>query len=283
MMNKEKILEELYESDPSLKLEEEKVEKLVSFLVNHNPDIEAPKAFKTRLGNKLNTIGEFKEIQPKTKRSFMFFMRPLFILVVWVFVLAQFKNYLNIKEVDMRNSPELQNLEILIPNDEAGTSVTPEEEIQLNKVVDRDFEIQDEIIVNEDDEVPAEYSEQDFSDTDIEQEVKQEDDIQTFEDISETNVTEQDITSESIQNTEKSITTEEISQDDSWEEEEYYTCENWKIVIEDSIEQRKIIKSYCDSVWGEIMNGWGNIKYYLCELDSGEEIGLEYIEDKLCE
>jgi hypothetical protein len=49
MINKKKILEELYDHDPSLKLEEEKIEKLVDFLALNNPNIAAGKAFKTRL------------------------------------------------------------------------------------------------------------------------------------------------------------------------------------------------------------------------------------------
>lgn len=100
-----KILEELYEISPSLKWDEEKLKNLIVFLEQHNPKVVVSKQFREKLWRKLTTIWEFKQIQPKTKWSFMSIMRPLFLMVFWVFALLQFQNFLSMDQVDMKNLP----------------------------------------------------------------------------------------------------------------------------------------------------------------------------------
>ena len=343
MINKKKILEELYDLDPSLKLEEEKTEKLVDFLALNNPNITAPKAFKTRLWHKLTTIWEFKQIQPKRKYSFMFFMRPLFILVVWVFILAQFKNYLSLKEVQMRTSPGPQNLEMFVSEGGDSTAWISEDEILIEElpkiaakiIVDTESTQSAESVWNTNiasDQISLNNETQNSEQIIIEKKPSNDSNLESTELIPEkqiildqneiieewdTNTSEESLLSSTLgtspsdqneiieelswnissatdQDTWQSLSISKILSDDeddisddvSWKtssDKEYYTCENWKIAIEDSIAQRRIIKSYCDSVWGDIINNWGNIKYYLCSLLNQEEVWIEYIAEQLCE
>lgn len=62
----------------------------------------------------------------------------------------------------------------------------------------------------------------------------------------------------------------------------YYSCSGTTLIIEDSIDQRKIIKSYCDSMWWEIVND-SNVEYYQCKLNVKKQVWIEYIERDLCE
>ncbi len=96
-----KILDELYEIDPNFKTQAKSLKSLVVFLEHHNPQVQASKEFKNKLKNKLNTIWEFKQIQPKSKMNFMGIIRPLFLTIFWVFVLLQFHNFLSIKHAEL--------------------------------------------------------------------------------------------------------------------------------------------------------------------------------------
>ena len=299
----------------------------------------------------------------------MFFVRPLFVLVVWVFVLAQFKNYLSLKEINMKTSLEIQKLETLISDDENSNFWILEEGIQTDWLLENEQEVIIETNWEQSTESlwDADISSSDVLTTDISKinnnTVSEPKDIQkplsdsmksseqnldnqiTIEENDDSQEVQEDTmiipesseldtgteTQESqdswepssaptVSSTDENDSSETVSSDEwswdtspeedqstdttsrsstmtpsdendtpeetSWDdssEEEYYTCENWKIVVEDSIAQRRIIKSYCDNVWGEITNSWGNIKYYLCILPNSEEVWIEYIGEQLCE
>lgn len=63
---------------------------------------------------------------------------------------------------------------------------------------------------------------------------------------------------------------------------DYYTCMDWSLNVEDSRDQRNIIKAYCEEVWWELLPD-PNINYYLCQLNRKKEVGIEYIWRDLCE
>lgn len=113
LQSTKKILEELYEVSPSLKWDEEKLAALISMLEQYNPDVKMSPKFKSKLLKKLTTIGEFKQIQPKQKFNAITFMRPLFFMVFWVFLILQFQNFLhmneeNISKIHTDHSEEFQ-------------------------------------------------------------------------------------------------------------------------------------------------------------------------------
>jgi hypothetical protein len=260
----------------------------------------------------------------------MSFMRPLFILVVWVFILAQFKNYLNLKELQVRSSLEPQNLEMLISNNSDSTTWQSEEQLLMKEswktesqiIVDTEPTQLSESIWNTNitsDQNSANNETQNSEQTIIEKTPSEDSDLESTERIPEnqiildqneitdewdTGTSLESVSSEKLLSTsdpsppDNSDSSEELSwnissatDQDTWElpsvskmssDEKYYTCEKWKIVIDDSIAQRRMIKSYCDNVLGEIVNGWWNIKYYLCTLPNKKEVWIEYIAEQLC-
>ena len=90
---KKDILEELYEIDSKLKLNDTKVEEIVNFMLKNNPKIQLDTNFRNKLHQKLNTIGEFKQIEEKPRFGYAKFILPVFLSLAVFFIGLQAYNY----------------------------------------------------------------------------------------------------------------------------------------------------------------------------------------------
>ena len=93
MNEKKEILEELYEADPSLKLNDTKVEQSLDFLLKNNPKVHINPAFRTKLHQKLNTIWEFKQIEGSPKTNYLKYVLPAFLTLILLLSWVQLYNY----------------------------------------------------------------------------------------------------------------------------------------------------------------------------------------------
>ena len=75
-MKRNKILEELLETNPDM--DREQLEKIVTILMKNNPEIKIDKNFKEKLKNKLELSTDYQ------KKSFLMFYHQLFDLFVYL-------------------------------------------------------------------------------------------------------------------------------------------------------------------------------------------------------
>jgi len=92
-----KFLEKLYDDFPELRIDKEKLDKVVYFLNENKPIIEVSKEFKINLKNRIDSYVWLKQ---KKKNNFLFFALPVFsfcFVFLWVFY------YLWLDEIDNKN------------------------------------------------------------------------------------------------------------------------------------------------------------------------------------
>jgi hypothetical protein len=108
-----KILDELYEIDPSLK-SEANLKSLVVFMEHHVPKVKPSKEFKDKLWKKLTTILEFEQIQPKKKFNPMIILAPIFFMGFSIFAVLQLHSFITINNIDESLLPSSNSQEFII-------------------------------------------------------------------------------------------------------------------------------------------------------------------------